>query len=71
MVWAVLDGTVLQGWPLLVATVVLPPRKTPELAGHVVADALARPNDHAAHWIRRGSSEQRSKVATSEIVDGF
>ena len=31
VVWAVLDGTVLQGWPLLVATVVLPPRKTPEL----------------------------------------
>ena len=31
VVWAVLDGAVLQGWPLLVATAVLPPRKTPEL----------------------------------------
>ena len=37
------------------------------MARHVATDAHACPNDRAAHWIRRGSSEQGANVCTGEI----
>ena len=50
-------------WP---PRVVLPPQKMPAMRCHVATDTCARPDDRAAHWIRR-SSEQEARASTGEI----